>query len=218
MTDEQGALIEPCAVAAYGVARGGVRPGDSVLIAGAGPIGALAALCTAAAGAGAIYVTETNAQRRAQAERLGLGEVLDPTRRMWQRRSVNVPTASAWTSPSSAQVMAPPSTPASTRFDATGRSFRSASTSRRCEVDPMLWALNDLTIVGSWCYGVNDWPRIASQISTGRLAGRADHHRPALHRPGDVGVRAAHRCRRRRHEGPRATATVSNAIETKENR
>ena len=22
----------------------------------------------------------------------------------------------------------------------------------------MLWALNDLKIVGSWCYGVNDWP------------------------------------------------------------
>ena len=65
---EQGALIEPCAVAAYGVARGRVRPGDSVLIAGMGPIGALAALCTAAAGAGAIYVTETNAQRREQAE------------------------------------------------------------------------------------------------------------------------------------------------------
>jgi (R,R)-butanediol dehydrogenase/meso-butanediol dehydrogenase/diacetyl reductase len=33
----------------------------------------------------------------------------------------------------------------------------------------MLWALNDLTIVGSWCYGVNDWPRITAQVSTGRL-------------------------------------------------
>ena len=33
----------------------------------------------------------------------------------------------------------------------------------------MLWALNDLTIVGSWCYGVNDWPRVAAQIASGRL-------------------------------------------------
>jgi (R,R)-butanediol dehydrogenase/meso-butanediol dehydrogenase/diacetyl reductase len=40
----QGALIEPTAVAAYGVERGGVAPGDKVLITGAGPIGALAAL------------------------------------------------------------------------------------------------------------------------------------------------------------------------------
>jgi threonine dehydrogenase-like Zn-dependent dehydrogenase len=40
---------------------------------------------------------------------------------------------------------------------------------QRCEVDPMLWALNDLKIVGSWCYGVNDWPRVAAQIASGRL-------------------------------------------------
>jgi len=33
----------------------------------------------------------------------------------------------------------------------------------------MLWALNDLKIVGSWCYGVNDWPRVAAQIASGRL-------------------------------------------------
>src|SRR4029450_2674553 len=52
VSDEQGALIEPCAVAAYGVSRGPVRPGDSVLIAGAGPMGAFAALSGAAAGAG----------------------------------------------------------------------------------------------------------------------------------------------------------------------
>jgi (R,R)-butanediol dehydrogenase/meso-butanediol dehydrogenase/diacetyl reductase len=40
---------------------------------------------------------------------------------------------------------------------------------RPCEVDPMLWALNDLKIVGSWCYGVNDWPRVMAQIASGRL-------------------------------------------------
>ena len=48
---EQGALIEPTAVAAYGVERAGVGPGDRVLVTGAGPIGALAALCARAAGA-----------------------------------------------------------------------------------------------------------------------------------------------------------------------
>ena len=44
VTYEQGALIEPTAVAAYGVERAGVGPGDRVLVTGAGPIGALAAL------------------------------------------------------------------------------------------------------------------------------------------------------------------------------
>jgi threonine dehydrogenase-like Zn-dependent dehydrogenase len=33
----------------------------------------------------------------------------------------------------------------------------------------MLWVLNELAIVGTWCYGVNDWPRVAAQIAGGRL-------------------------------------------------
>ena len=33
----------------------------------------------------------------------------------------------------------------------------------------MLWALNDLTIVGTWCYWVHDFDRIAAQIATGDL-------------------------------------------------
>jgi len=44
VTFQQGALIEPTAVAAYGVERAGVKPGDRVLITGAGPIGALGRL------------------------------------------------------------------------------------------------------------------------------------------------------------------------------
>src|SRR3954462_3632817 len=76
---EQGALIEPTAVAAYGVERAGVAPGDRVLVTGAGPIGALAALCARAAGASAVYVSEPNAARRARTEALGVASVLDPT-------------------------------------------------------------------------------------------------------------------------------------------
>ena len=55
------------------------RPGDSVLIAGAGPIGAFAALCAAAAGASSVYISEPNQSRRERAERLELGEVFDPS-------------------------------------------------------------------------------------------------------------------------------------------
>src|SRR5436309_2889747 len=80
----QGALLEPTAVAAYGVERGGVGPGDQVLVTGAGPIGALAALCARSAGASNVYVSEPNPARRARAETLGVATVLDPT-------SVDVP-------------------------------------------------------------------------------------------------------------------------------
>jgi (R,R)-butanediol dehydrogenase/meso-butanediol dehydrogenase/diacetyl reductase len=169
VTDEQGALIEPCSVAAYGVGRANVRPGDVVLIAGAGPIGALASLCAASAGAGMIYVTEPNAERRARAERLGLGEVLDPSstdvaaelRERTGGLGVDVAIECAGFGPA---------------FNTCVEAVRRQGTVvqvglhvRRCEVDPMLWALNDLTIVGSWCYGVNDFPRVAAQIASGRL-------------------------------------------------
>ena len=79
VTYRQGALIEPTAVAAYGVERAGVKPGDRVLITGAGPIGALAALCARSAGASTVYVSEPNPARRARAETLGVDSVLDPT-------------------------------------------------------------------------------------------------------------------------------------------
>jgi (R,R)-butanediol dehydrogenase/meso-butanediol dehydrogenase/diacetyl reductase len=36
-------------------------------------------------------------------------------------------------------------------------------------VEPMLWSLNDLTIVGTWCYWVYDFDRIAAQIAVGDL-------------------------------------------------
>ena len=53
VTDQQGALIEPAAVAVHAVDRSGLQPGGSILIT-AGPIGALAVLAARAAGAGRI--------------------------------------------------------------------------------------------------------------------------------------------------------------------
>src|SRR4029079_5052399 len=74
----QGALIEPTAVAAYGVERAGVAPGDRVLVTGAGPIGALSARCERSGGASSVYGSEPNPARRARAEALGVATVLDP--------------------------------------------------------------------------------------------------------------------------------------------
>ncbi|MET1038314.1 MAG: alcohol dehydrogenase catalytic domain-containing protein, partial [Aeromicrobium sp.] len=77
VTDLQGALVEPAAVAAYGVDVAGVRPGDRVLITGAGPIGALAALYASAAGA-EVIISEVNPVRAALAASLDVGEVVNP--------------------------------------------------------------------------------------------------------------------------------------------
>jgi (R,R)-butanediol dehydrogenase/meso-butanediol dehydrogenase/diacetyl reductase len=169
VSDEQGALIEPCAVAAYGVSRGPVRPGDSVLIAGGGPIGAFAALCAAAAGAGSVYMTEPNESRRERARRLDLGEVFDPA-------TVDVPAELRERTRGLGVDIAIECAGFGEAFRTCAESVKRRGTVvqvglhvQRCEVDPMLWALNDLKIVGSWCYGVNDWPRVAAQIASGRL-------------------------------------------------
>jgi (R,R)-butanediol dehydrogenase / meso-butanediol dehydrogenase / diacetyl reductase len=169
VSDEQGALIEPCAVAAYGVSRGPVRPGDSVLIAGAGPIGAFAALCAAAAGAGSVYLTEPNESRRERARRLDLGEVFDP-------EATDVPAELHERTDGLGVDIAIECAGFGAAFRTCVESVKRRGTVvqvglhvQRCEVDPMLWALNDLKIVGSWCYGVNDWPRVAAQIASGRL-------------------------------------------------
>jgi (R,R)-butanediol dehydrogenase/meso-butanediol dehydrogenase/diacetyl reductase len=169
VSDEQGALIEPCAVAAYGVSRGPVRPGDSVLIAGGGPIGALAALCAAAAGAGSVYMTEPNESRRERARRLDLGEVFDPA-------TADVPAELRERTDGLGVDIAIECAGFGDAFKTCAEAVKRRGTVvqvglhvSRCEVDPMLWALNDLKIVGSWCYGVNDWPRVAAQIASGRL-------------------------------------------------
>jgi (R,R)-butanediol dehydrogenase/meso-butanediol dehydrogenase/diacetyl reductase len=165
----QGALIEPTAVAAYGVERGGVRPGDSVLVTGAGPIGALAALCARSAGASTVYVSEPNPARRARAEALEVATVIDPT-------SVDVPDRMREETDGLGVDVAIECSGQPNGFSAAIHSLRKRGTLAQtglfvgeASVEPMLWALNDLTIVGTWCYWVYDFDRIAAQIEAGDL-------------------------------------------------
>jgi (R,R)-butanediol dehydrogenase/meso-butanediol dehydrogenase/diacetyl reductase len=169
VTYRQGALIEPAAVAAYGVERAGVSPGDTVLVTGAGPIGALAALCARAAGASTVYVSEPNPARRARADALGVATVLDPT-------EVDVPASLHERHDGLGVDVAIECSGHPAGFTAAIRSLRRRGTLAQtglfvgpATVEPMLWALNDLTIVGTWCYWVYDFDRIAAQIAAGDL-------------------------------------------------
>jgi (R,R)-butanediol dehydrogenase/meso-butanediol dehydrogenase/diacetyl reductase len=169
VTYRQGALIEPTAVAAYGVERAGVSPGDRVLVTGAGPIGALAALCARAAGASAVYVSEPNPARRARAEALEVATVLDSTSTdvpgylREQGDGLGVDVAIECSGHPGGFTTAISSLRRRGTLAQTGLFVGEAS------VEPMLWALNDLTIVGTWCYWVYDFDRIASQIAAGDL-------------------------------------------------
>ena len=75
---EKAALTEPLGVALRGLNRGGLQPGETVFIAGGGPIGLLSLLCARIKKAGRIIVSEPAESRRELALRLGADHAIDP--------------------------------------------------------------------------------------------------------------------------------------------
>lgn len=71
------ALVEPTAVALHMYGRSGARPGDTVLIVGGGPIGALVAAVARAKSAGRVVISEPNHTRRGLLAAQGF-ETFDP--------------------------------------------------------------------------------------------------------------------------------------------
>lgn len=75
---EQGALVEPAAVALHAVRVSTIKAGDTAAVFGAGPIGLLVIEALRAAGASKIYVVEPSKERRAKAMELGATRAMDP--------------------------------------------------------------------------------------------------------------------------------------------
>jgi L-iditol 2-dehydrogenase len=72
------ALAEPLSVAMHGITRSHVTPEDSVMVFGAGPIGALSIAALRAMGITDITAVEPNEARRKLASALGARDVVDP--------------------------------------------------------------------------------------------------------------------------------------------
>ncbi|MCH4168724.1 MAG: 2,3-butanediol dehydrogenase [Streptococcaceae bacterium] len=77
MSFEQGALVEPTAVAVQACKEGSVKFGDKVAIFGAGPIGCLITAAAKAAGAVEIIVCDLSEERLEKAKELGATIVLN---------------------------------------------------------------------------------------------------------------------------------------------
>lgn len=75
---EQGALVEPAAVALHAVRLSKLKAGDKAAVFGAGPIGLLVIEALRAAGAAEIYAVELSPERAAKAKELGAREVINP--------------------------------------------------------------------------------------------------------------------------------------------
>ncbi|MFD2618454.1 2,3-butanediol dehydrogenase [Terrilactibacillus laevilacticus] len=76
---EQGALVEPSAVALYAVRSSKIKAGDKAAVFGCGPIGLLVIEALRAAGASTIYAVELSPERQAKAEELG-ATIVDPSK------------------------------------------------------------------------------------------------------------------------------------------
>lgn len=75
---KEACLAEPFSVAFHGLDQSQFRPGDRVVVIGAGPIGLCLVQVLRLAGAGAIWVTEPNSFRANLANQLGADLVLNP--------------------------------------------------------------------------------------------------------------------------------------------
>jgi (R,R)-butanediol dehydrogenase / meso-butanediol dehydrogenase / diacetyl reductase len=78
VSDDEAAMAEPLAVAVHALSRAALQPGDRVIVAGFGPIGAAVALTARALGAGDVAIVEPSPYRRRLASGLGFADVIDP--------------------------------------------------------------------------------------------------------------------------------------------
>jgi (R,R)-butanediol dehydrogenase / meso-butanediol dehydrogenase / diacetyl reductase len=167
VSDLQGALVEPAAVAAYGVDRAGISPGNTVLVTGGGPIGCLAALYAAAAGA-AVFISEPNPNRAALARKLDVGDVLNPAQ---QDVAAAVRDATQGVGVDAAIECAGNARALNTCIEAVrsrGVVVQTGLHVAPAEISPMSLSLKDVSLIGSWCYNVYDFPRIIELIASGR--------------------------------------------------
>jgi threonine dehydrogenase-like Zn-dependent dehydrogenase len=161
------ALAEPLAVALHGITRSGARPGDRVLVIGAGPIGALSIAALCAMGITDVVAVEPGERRRQLAAALGAREVWEPDRLErfppWEPERLAEPAFHAVLECSGKKKameagfyqLARGGTLALVGAGIEGPSF-----------DPNRFVLNELAVVGSFVYDADGFERALELLSS----------------------------------------------------
>jgi (R,R)-butanediol dehydrogenase / meso-butanediol dehydrogenase / diacetyl reductase len=168
VSDLEGAVVEPAAVAAYGVERAGVTGGDVVLVTGAGPIGILSAMYASAAGASAVIISEPNKNRSALAEKLDIGFVVDPTTGALEDLVAELTGGDGVDLAVECSGSTPGLSSCVTQTRKRASIVQTGLHTRPATLDAMALSEKDLTLFGSWCWNMTDWPRIIRLIATGQ--------------------------------------------------
>jgi len=169
MSDAAAALVEPAAVALHAVSSAPVRMGDTVFVAGGGPIGQLAGMAARTLGAGTVVLSETNSGRRERARSLGFDHVFDP-------RTDTVSDVLSSVGPGLAQVALECSgiqAGLDACLDAVaigGTVIQTAMHTAPASIDlARSITRRDVTLRGVLCYSLTSWPLIISLINAGRM-------------------------------------------------
>ncbi|MBK8501569.1 MAG: 2,3-butanediol dehydrogenase [Saprospiraceae bacterium] len=167
MTFEQGAIVEPAAVAAYGIQQSGMKMGDTVLITGAGPIGLLTVQVALASGASQIFITDLSENRLKKAKEVGATHTFDARDKDIPQKIREITGNGVDVFIDAAGVQA--------SFDTGIKSLRNGGTvvlvalfSREVTDDALDHALRELTIKGIIGYR-NIFPKVIALINSGRL-------------------------------------------------
>jgi (R,R)-butanediol dehydrogenase/meso-butanediol dehydrogenase/diacetyl reductase len=168
VSDLAGAVVEPASVAAYGIDRAGVRGGDVVLVTGAGPIGILSAMYASAVGAATVVIAEPNPNRAGLARAMDIGPVLDPTSGELEAYLADLTNGIGVDVTAECSGSTPGLTTALASTRRRGAVVQTGLHTRPATLDAMMLSEKDVSLIGSWCYLITDWPRIIRLIASGK--------------------------------------------------
>ncbi|HEX3842044.1 MAG TPA: alcohol dehydrogenase catalytic domain-containing protein [Acidimicrobiales bacterium] len=172
LSPRRAALAEPLSVALHGITRSGVTAGDTAMVIGAGPIGALSVVGLQAMGVTDITVVEPAEGRKQLARDLGATRVLDPSELElfppWEpeRLSAHPFHVVLECSGHKAAIEA--------GFNQLGRGGVLVMVGAGIEApafDPNRMILNELTVCGSFVYDQGGFEQALELLASGRVPG-----------------------------------------------
>ncbi|MFS0785347.1 2,3-butanediol dehydrogenase [Shouchella sp. 1P09AA] len=164
---EEGALIEPTAVAFQAVKKSGLQVGQSVAIYGAGPIGLLTLLVAKAAGAAEIFVIDVSGERLNMAKELGATYVINPTEQNASEEILRITGKGVEHAYEVAGVQ-PTFTSAMESITRGGTVTVVAGFAKNVELDPMVGLSKEANLTFTLAYA-NVFPAVIKAIAEGKM-------------------------------------------------
>lgn len=162
-----GALVEPMAVGWHAVRQSGVKPGQSALIIGAGPIGIGLWFALRAHGVSAVVISEPNAARRADVSGIGAQFVVDPLAGELDKTVASVTKGRGVDVAFDAAGVAPAVDSGLAQLAAGGRLVIVAIHESGVDLNPASLVMSETAILGALAYLPEDFDAVIQAMSAG---------------------------------------------------